>query len=270
MHFLIAVFFAALAAAFAIWVAARVISGRRPDRRFVVRTACGVGALLAAWVGIAELQWQYELRAIAMVERQGGAVVARSNAPDWLLRLRPDDELRAGTGIGPNQIRRFLPLDRLLKYSLVVRQVWLDNGNGFHPYSDYSGEYPKNVDMHEIIPTASDLALLNRCTQLQTLCLHETPVGDVEIAAIRDLRSLKDLNLADTNVTDASLEIIAGFSELERLHLDGTQITDAGLAKLANLKHLKELYVNSPGVTAAGLAPFHGRRGLKVNPYISN
>ena len=121
MHFLIAICFAALSAAFAIWVCVRVINGRRPDRRFVVRTVCGVGTLLAAWVGIAELQWQYELRAIAMVERQGGAVVARTNAPAWLLRLLPDDELPAPPGIGSRRHFAAFPL-RLVRYTAPPRR----------------------------------------------------------------------------------------------------------------------------------------------------
>lgn len=220
--------------------------------------------LLGGWLGIAEYRYRRQMRVIGMVERLGGSVVVTSDAPLWILRMRPDDQLGFSRGIGPNWLRKLLPFNRLVGYSMVVTQVWLDNANGFHPYSDLSGERPNGGDWNEIKPTAEELLQLTKFGQLRVLNLSETEIGDTEIAAIRDCRRLKELWLNDAEITDASMDIVAGFEELEMLGLKGTKITDAGLAKLVNLKQLKQLHVVSIDVTDEGLNFFRSRSHAEV------
>lgn len=267
MHVVFAQFICACVAALAIWMSVRVANGRRPSRRTVFGSLCGLGILLGGWLGIAEYQYRRQMRVIGMVERLGGSVVATSDAPRWILRLRPDDKIRAGTGLGPNWFRKLLPFNRITGYSLVVTQVWLDNCNGFHPYSDFSGERGKvreAEDWNGIKPTAQDLAQLAKFTHLKLLHLGETEIGDAEIAAIRDIRGLRELWLGETEITDASLDLIAGFEELEKLGLHGTKITDRGLLKLAGLKRLREVHVFSTDVTEEGCAAFRAHSPCDV------
>lgn len=81
MHALIAQFVAASLTAFSIWMAVRIVNGKKPTRPSCVRTVGIFCVLRTACIGAAESQYWRQMRAIGMVERLGGSVVARSNAP---------------------------------------------------------------------------------------------------------------------------------------------------------------------------------------------
>lgn len=82
--------------------------------------------------------------------------------------------------------------------------------------------------------------------------LHETNVGDNDLASLAQLPKLQNLFLGRTRTSDAGLEHLAALSELKTLSLNGTQVTDAGLQSLTGLKNLKMLNLQETRVTVAG------------------
>ena len=131
------------------------------------------------------------------------------------------------------------------------------------------------------------LEYLGAFSQLRTLNLGETPVGDRGIRVLRELPNLEQLRLNHTKVTDAGLlhlrecerlrELILakcqitdiGLShlrqchELRALNLDGTRISDAGLIHLKNLSNLEILFISSNGITDKGMIHLEELSNLK-------
>jgi internalin A len=133
----------------------------------------------------------------------------------------------------------------------------------------------------------SDLRLLTRLPDLDTLDLsltHITDQGmqeikdlpgitslslyfaeyvtDEGIAAIKGWKKLKKLNLHGTKVGDTGLEHIAGITTLESLNVGSTLMTDVGLERLTNLTNLKELTMGGNELGDAGLQALRQLPGL--------
>jgi hypothetical protein len=224
-------------------------------------TLTSLGVLLGSWALLIHTHYRQQMEAIAAIERLGGSVGCRNDAPQWLLRLQPDSALWRLEGLGPNWLREWLPAEALVDHLQVIEDVWLDEGPGVHPVTNVSGQ---RRDVHPIVATDEDLAQIGKFTHLECLYLRHMRVSDAGVIHLRNLREMRHLYLSFTDVGDESMDVFAGFEKLEMLRLVGTQVTDAGIAKLANLKHLEELDVRQTGVTASGLDPFRGRPGLKT------
>jgi hypothetical protein len=258
---MIAVFYATGFVAFSIWLAVRIVNGWRPTRRFAALTVSAVAVLFGIWAGLTHFQYRRQMAAIAVVERLGGSVDYHYEAPEWLLRLRPGVAFFGAEPIGPDALRRWLPAETILDYTVVINGVSLDNGPGMTFRSNLSGEW-RDVEVED--PTDADLIYVAQFDKLERLYLRETRIGDAGLAKLRGLRHIKTLYLSFTQITDASMDLVAGFEHLETLRLVGTRVSDTGLARLANLKHLQELDVRKTRVTDAGLALFRGRAGLTL------
>jgi hypothetical protein len=208
-----------------------------------------VAALLALWCIPFHLRYREQMEAIAAVERLGGSVGARCDAPMWLQRLQPE----YGWGpapLGPAWLRQALSAKFLSDHFLVVEDVSLDNGRGLHLGSDYSGQ---RRDIHPVPTTDDDLAWVAKFSELQGLDLRNTAIGDAGIRRLRNLKNVKSLRLDETQITDDSLDIIARCEKLETLSLSNTRITDASLAKLERLSNLEYLDVSWTQVSEKGL-----------------
>src|SRR5579885_2124064 len=103
--------FGATLAAFGLWIAVRIANGRKPTVRFIVLSVGAFGAILGTWVWIVHHQYRQQLAAIEVVERLGGAVICRHDAPMWVQRLQSDEEVPPYgiEGFGPKWFRECLP-----------------------------------------------------------------------------------------------------------------------------------------------------------------
>jgi len=219
------------------------------------------GAAATIWLVSLQLHYRWQMEAITVVERLGGTVRCRRHAPDWLVQLLPDGSPPSTRGLGPNWIRQCLPAQRLIDYTLVVEEVWLDNGPGMRVNSNLSGE---RNDVGTEDPTDEDLRFVARFVNLKRLYLRDTRISDAGLKNLRPLQNLEVLLLSRTQITDESMEVVAGFQKLETLRLFQTRLTDAGLAQLRQLKHLTELDVGDTQVTEEGLKPFRNRAGFRL------
>lgn len=237
-------------------------TGTRPKStaKLVLLALLAIGAVLGSWVLSIHIRYRQQMGAIAAVERLGGSVGYRSDAPEWVQRLQPGTRFGLEP-IGPEWLRNLLPAETIVNHLIVVDEVYLDNGPGMHVVSNLSGE---RQDARSPDPTDADLAQLAVFTQLEKLDLRNTKVGDAGLKHFRNLHGIKALNVGLTQVTDESMPVIAKFEKLQALGLVGTQVTDAGIARLERLKHLEELDVRCTQVTKTGLAPFLARPGLQA------
>lgn len=95
----------------------------------------------------------------------------------------------------------------------------------------------------------SDLLLLHRFQQLESLDLAGTAVTDKGLESLNGLGKLGMLYLEDTKITDAGLKALANLPELWELNLENTQVTDAGLATLKDVKKLTSLSLGGTAIT---------------------
>jgi hypothetical protein len=221
-----------------------------------------VGVVSGIWLVSLHIHYRRQMEAVAVIERIGGSVDYRYDAPQWLNRLLPDDPPWRMGGLGPNWIREWLPVNRLIDYSLVVEGVSMDNGPGMTVVSDLSGE--RVDDAGEANPTDQDLIWIARFPKLKRLYLRDTRIGDAGLRHLQSLQEIEALYLSRTQITDESMEVVAGFEKLTHLRLYDTRLTDAGLARLRQLKHLTDLDVGETRVTEQGLKAFRDRAGLHV------
>lgn len=257
--------FGAALAAFGLWVAVRIVNGRKPTVRFILLSVGGIGAILGTWAGIVHHQYRQQMEAIEVVERLGGAVICRHDAPMWVQSLQPDD-VRPWVieGWGPVWLRECLPAKTVVDHFDVVEEVHLDNGPGIKLASNLSGRAKSREYPGRVAPTDADLVQVAKFVHLKDLYLRNTQIGDAGINSIRGLRELKLLAVSHTRITDKSMDIVAGFENLEHLRINGTRVTDAGLARVVQLKKLNYLETRGPSITESGLKPFRGRPDLHL------
>lgn len=120
---------------------------------------------------------------------------------------------------------------------------WLNWGEeGFHYISKLSGLQTLNLSRCEILNDA-DLYHLIGLTNLISLNLFETKIGDAGVAFLGVINTLQELNLGECpRVTNASLIYIENLRALIKLNLNHCfSITNAGLAHLAYARSLKIL-----------------------------
>jgi hypothetical protein len=76
---------------------------------------------------------------------------------------------------------------------------------------------------------------------------------------LSQLTNLTSLNLQYTQIGDGQLGKLKSLSELNTLSLVGTRVTDSGLAALGNLKSLRKVYLYKTDVSEAGVAALRQR-----------
>ncbi len=102
-------------------------------------------------------------------------------------------------------------------------------------------------------------------TELTSLTLKNTLIGDTGLAELPKLKKLKiiDLRLSPL-VTDASMKSLAQMPQLRAVRVSGCNISDAGLKMILQLPHLSELDIrNCRKLTRAGIEMVAGKSGLK-------
>ena len=126
---------------------------------------------------------------------------------------------------------------------------------------------------------------LEGLTQLESLDLRATEVGDTGLGRLKGLTRLRSLRLGSMvtdkgmdnlkgfaqlrllelgrKVTDAGLEALRGLVNIQSLNLGGTQVTDKGLEYLKDLTELQSLDLSSTQVTDIGLSRCRGFTKLK-------
>ena len=107
-------------------------------------------------------------------------------------------------------------------------------------------------------------AAVDALTELRSINLDGTDVGDRAVAHLARLPRLADVQLSDTLVTDGALRTLAGVAKLHSLSLSGTAVTDAGLAHLAGHPSLAVLVIRRTGVEGPGLAALAGCPRLRL------
>jgi hypothetical protein len=100
--------------------------------------------------------------------------------------------------------------------------------------------------------TGAFLRHLPQVTSIEELNLYETDVNDEALQEIGRCVALESLCLNDTGITD--LEPLASLTQLRWLAVDGTAIDDADLDALCSLPLLEELFIGNTQCTSAGLA----------------
>lgn len=124
---------------------------------------------------------------------------------------------------------------------------------------------------------AHDLRYVSELTELKSMTINSTPVGNDIVAQIIDLpkleyivlwnagltdeaverlsqkSSIKQLGVGANKITDASMPHIKQMSQLTFLSLGDTQITNDGLKEIANLTNLTFLGIAATHVTDDGL-----------------
>ncbi|MBI1311875.1 protein kinase [bacterium] len=109
-----------------------------------------------------------------------------------------------------------------------------------------------------------DLADLSQFTQLESLHLNVTPIGNAGMAHIAKLSNLRDLGVFATRISDSGMVHLRSLRELRILHLAITGITDDGLRNLAELEHLEWLaLVKCHRVTGAAFEDLQKLQNLK-------
>ena len=107
----------------------------------------------------------------------------------------------------------------------------------------------------------SDIKLLNKCKNLQTLVLTDTDVNNIE--PIKELKNLKTLDLRRTDVRN--LEPLKGLINLQTLVLADTDVTN--IEPIKGLSKLKDLRLD--GTAVSNLEPIKGLTNLE-RLYIEN
>ena len=116
-----------------------------------------------------------------------------------------------------------------------------------------------------LCPTAkiAEFQSLAQLTNLQTLIIDRTPLGEDGLERLRPLKNLRKLVIDGSTITDENVSALNDLTELRHLSLGGAPLTDEGLKSL-NLPNLKYLALrNCIGITDDGLANLDGLPKLK-------
>ena len=108
------------------------------------------------------------------------------------------------------------------------------------------------------------LTPLAQCRSLKYLDLRMTDLYGNGLEAISDLPKLEVLRLSHNMIEDVDLRQLAKLKSLKRLELDSTDISDAGLESLTGLSNLKELSLSHTRVTKAGIEKLRKQSGVRV------
>jgi hypothetical protein len=87
----------------------------------------------------------------------------------------------------------------------------------------------------------SELFILERLQNLESLDLSGSELGDIRLSAIANLPKLKSLYLGNTDIGDHAVASLLDCTELTDLSLSHTNITSATIANLSRLPHLERL-----------------------------
>lgn len=105
---------------------------------------------------------------------------------------------------------------------------------------------------------------VSKCRNLKYLDLRMTDLRGAGLAVLSGLRGLEVLRLSHNMIEDDSLAALSGLTSLKRLELDSTDITDDGLQHLRSLKKLAELSISRTRVTKAAAQALQKQIGLRV------
>lgn len=94
---------------------------------------------------------------------------------------------------------------------------------------------------------------------LKVLSLDETKVTRALIPALVKSKSIVDLSLHKDGLDNASAALISTMGQLQVLNVGGSQIDDAGAKKLANLSKLKDLSLDHTLITDASMPALVGK-----------
>lgn len=99
------------------------------------------------------------------------------------------------------------------------------------------------VDFMPMCDETTDAMLQNLrpLSEIQTLDLDGTPIGDAGLAHLAGLTKLAELKLTDTQITGAGLVHLAGMKRLRWLSLESTTVEGDGLKHLQGLTSLEKL-----------------------------
>ena len=221
-------------------------TANRPKRRFphfgvmlfaTVLLLVGVGAL-TVW-----LPYHREQLAIAEIEKVGGQVATRFDAPGWLQWFNDDD------------MKLFNRVDLV---SLTDAEV--DDGFLIHLAELRSAQ---SVWLNSKQATDAGLAHVVGLTDLRELGISPARNSGITVDSTIAWRYQHTPRLTNTGLTDDGLEHLAGLSSLTALWLPPTQISDAGLSHLSGLPNLRKLHVDSMQITDAGLEHLAGLTNLE-------
>jgi Leucine Rich repeat len=91
-------------------------------------------------------------------------------------------------------------------------------------------------------------------SNIHSLGVESTAIGDDGLATIATLTELVELDLTRCRVTDAGLPRLKALQKLGFLYLTGNEITDEGLIHLRELRGLKKVVIGWGAITPAGSA----------------
>lgn len=103
------------------------------------------------------------------------------------------------------------------------------------------GKYIVAIDLTGRDVHDEDLAIMSRCTNLESLSLQETSIGDNGMSYLRRLGALQKLYLGKTKITDKGLASISNLEALVVLYISETQVSNASIDTLAGFESLKSL-----------------------------
>lgn len=93
-------------------------------------------------------------------------------------------------------------------------------------------EYIEELNLGRTRITGSTMNLVGAMSNLRSLNLAQTPLGDWDIGLLEGHQHLEDLVLSQTQITDASAEVFLSMPNLSELYLWGTGFSTKGIADL--------------------------------------
>jgi hypothetical protein len=119
-----------------------------------------------------------------------------------------------------------------------------------------------NRDRLAVTPEA--INALAKFTDLESLSLWGTTVGDGDIRRLTGLANLRVIDLTFTDVTGESIRTLSALKKLVSVRLEGCDVKDEHLAPLAEMPQLAMLYLGRTKVTDAGLKQLRGLKNLNL------
>lgn len=109
------------------------------------------------------------------------------------------------------------------------------------------------------LPVISDFLFEGVCSHsnLESLCLRKTKVGNEGVMAIKSLANLTELDLSKSKVKRGCGAVLSGLGKLSSLNLSRTCINDQDMKFLLRLTNLSSLDIGGTKITDAGLCVYN-------------
>ena len=220
-----------------------------------VRFVCSIVALLVFVVfgGLAFRSYQRVQTVKLAIEAAGGSVKLENRVPAYLRLFLGEDNhtfldetiltevILDGRDVGDENLKRLADILTPPAAFPNLRSLDFKISNITSEGLEYLRGLKNLRSLNVGFTQVSDLTPIETFTELESLGLYSSQVGDADLKRLENFRNLHTLHAGDLELTDIGLKYVANCSNLRILGLKDTTLSEQGFGYIHQLTRLETL-----------------------------